>query len=124
MSVDKTIKLTRSNDQSITVSSGTDTFTIAFFEVPRVSDNTKRQIHRVHKPRAEVNETKEDVPGPHNFRFTIYGSPAKNNAKDKKQEKQGSRDHFLAIKGKLPPSVNADRDRSIGTVLKNTLMYR
>ncbi|EGO58840.1 hypothetical protein NEUTE1DRAFT_120770 [Neurospora tetrasperma FGSC 2508] len=98
MSVDKAIKLTRSNDQSITVSSGTDTFTIAFFEVPRVSDNAVRRFQRVRKPRTDVNETIKNSPGPHNFPFTIYGSPTEDNAKDKKKQKEGSRSHFLAIK--------------------------
>ncbi|KAK3487490.1 uncharacterized protein B0T23DRAFT_398204 [Neurospora hispaniola] len=98
MSVDKAIKLIRSDDQSITVTSGTDTLTIAFFEVPRVSDNAERRFQRVRKPRTDVNETIEDTPGPHNVRFTIYGSPTENNAKDKMKQKQGSRSHFLAIK--------------------------
>ncbi|EAA33185.2 hypothetical protein GE21DRAFT_5510 [Neurospora crassa] len=99
MSVEKMIKLTRSDDQSITVTFGTDTFTIAFFEVPRVSDNAERRFQRVREPRADVNETKEtNTPGPHNFPFTIYGSPTEDDAKDKKKEKQGSGSHFLAIK--------------------------
>lgn len=110
MSVAKAIKLTRSNDQSITVSSGTDTFTIAFFEVPRVSDNAVRRFQRVRKPRTDVNETIENRPGPHNFRFTIYDSPTEDNAKDNKKQKQGSRSHFLAIKGNLLLSVNTNRD--------------
>ncbi|KAK3502431.1 hypothetical protein B0T13DRAFT_169641 [Neurospora crassa] len=83
---------------SITVSSGTDSFTIAFFEVPRVSDNAVRRFQRVRKPRTDVNETIENRPGPHNFRFTIYDCPTEDNAKDKKKQKRRSRSHFLAIK--------------------------
>ncbi|KAJ4362751.1 hypothetical protein N0V85_009344, partial [Neurospora sp. IMI 360204] len=89
-----TIKLTRSDDQSITVSSGTDTFTIAFCEVPRVSDNAERRFQRVRQPLPDVNDTKEDSPGSY-FPFTIYGSPTEGSAKDKKK---GRRSHFLAIK--------------------------
>lgn len=47
MTVDETITLTRSDDQSITVSSGADTFTIAFCKVPRVSGNAERRFQRV-----------------------------------------------------------------------------
>ncbi|KAK3956626.1 hypothetical protein QBC32DRAFT_330513 [Pseudoneurospora amorphoporcata] len=97
MSVDKTIKLTRSDDQSITVSSGTDNFTITFYEVPRVSDNAERRFHRIRKPLADVN-----VPY---FPFTIYGSQTEGRTQDsipknkkKALKESGSGSQFLAIK--------------------------
>ncbi|KAK1780210.1 hypothetical protein QBC45DRAFT_391699 [Copromyces sp. CBS 386.78] len=104
MSVDKRIKLTRSDDQSITVSSGTDTFTITFCEVPRVSDNAERRFHRIRKPLADVNETKENYPVPY-FPFTIYGSQTEGRTQDsipknkkKALKESGSGSQFLAIK--------------------------
>ena len=106
MTSDKTIDLTRSDDQLITVSSGTDTFTISFCEVPRASDKAERRFQRVHKPLVDVNETKEGFPGSY-FPFTIYGAPTENSIKGVKRE---SRSHFLAIKGK--PSYSADSNKN------------
>lgn len=94
MTVGKAIKLTRSDDQSITVTSGTDTFTLTFFEVPRVSDNAERRFQRVRKPLADDNGSKEYSPGSF-FPFKLYGSPTDCSAKD---EKEANGSHFLAIK--------------------------
>ncbi|KAK3399915.1 hypothetical protein B0T20DRAFT_350909 [Sordaria brevicollis] len=94
MALDKTIELTKSDDQSITVTSGTDTFTITFFEVPRVSDNAERRFQRVRKPLANDNESQEDSPGSF-FPFKIYGPPTGDGVKEGKKQ-NGS--HFLAIK--------------------------
>lgn len=118
---DKTIKLTRSDDQSITVSSGSDTFKITFCEVPRVSDNADRRFHRVRKPLENVNEAKEDSSESY-FPFTIYDSPANDNVKDKKEKKEGEGgSHFLAIKGELSYSANIGCGQFQGIMLRDSL---
>lgn len=80
------------NDKSVRVSSGKNSFDIAFCEVPKASDKADRRFHNVHTPLTNRDGSAKGNSTLPSFPFTIY-----NGAKWKDTAEVGN--HYLAIEG-------------------------